>query len=166
MMTSLLSILVSFGFVFAPPQTGYLSPQQQYTLLQYLGPAARPLVPTAIKRTTETDARYAATWLAAQRKQPLAVYSLDSTQANAFQKDAATLEALFDTAANRGTVLYFEDGDWLFGPRATTPAHKNLKVAFLQAAKNTRVAVVVQCISDESWYELADARWGIVDLKL
>ena len=161
-----MTLLLGLCTIIAIAQAGYLSPQQQYTLLQYLGPKANPLVPTAIKRTSETDARYAATWLAGQRKQPLAVYSLDSTQANAFQKEGVTIEALFDAAATNGTLLYFEDGDWLFGPRATTSGQKRLKVSFLQAAKHPKVAVVVQCISEDCWYELADARWGIVDLKL
>jgi hypothetical protein len=149
-----------------PMQEGYLSPQQQKTLMEYLGPQAKPLVPTAIKRTSEADAGYAANWIAGRRKQPLLTYSLNEKLAHYILKNDQTLDSVFAAAVQQGAVIYIEDADLLFGLKQPTAAQTQLAKQLLQLTKKNPVAVLFQCIGEDSWYELANAGFGIVDLKL
>ncbi len=139
------SVVHNYAFVYA--QEGYLSPQQQRTLLEYAGPAANPMVPTAIKRTSEQEASFAA-------------------KTGYFGKSGKTLEQVFQLAAEAGQVLYFEDAEQLFGLPNATPAQKDLAKSFVQLAKKAKGAVLVQCVNENSWYALAEAGFGIVDLNL
>lgn len=158
------SVVHSHAYAYA--QEGYLSPQQQRTLLEYAGPAANPMVPTAIKRTSEQEASFAAKWLADKRKQAVQAYSFDAAKTGYFGKSGKTLEQVFQLAAEAGQVLYFEDAEQLFGLPNATPAQKDLAKSFVQLAKKAKGAVLVQCVNENSWYALAEAGFGIVDLNL
>lgn len=147
-------------------QEGYLSPQQQRTLMEYAGPNAKPIVPTAIKRTSEQDASFVAKWLADQRKQSVTPYSFDPKKQLYYGKDGKTLDAVFQAAADSGKVLYFDDAEILFGLANPNAEQKDLAKAFVLLAKKAKGAVLVQCINDNSWYALAEGGFGIVDMKL
>lgn len=147
-------------------QEGYISPQQQRTLLEYAGPNAKPLVPTAIKRTSEQDAGYVAKWLADNRKQKLITWSLDPKKQHYFGQGERTLEGVFQQAEKDSAVLYFDDADVLFGLAAPTTQQKDGAKALIQLAKKTKCAVLFQCIKEDAWYALAEAGFGILDMKL
>jgi hypothetical protein len=147
-------------------QEGYISPQQQRTLMEYAGPNAKPLVPTAIKRTSEQDAGYVAKWLADNRKQALLTFSLDPKKANYYGETEKNLALVFQQAEKQNAVLYFEDADALFGVSLPSPQQKEEVKALIQLAKKAKGAVLFQCVKDDAWYALAEFGFGILDMKL
>lgn len=147
-------------------QEGYISPQQQRTLLEYAGPNAKPMVPTAIKRTSEQDASYVAKWLADNRKQALLSFSLDPKKANYYGQAEKTLDVIFQQAEKENAVLYFDDADALFGLPSPSAPQKEAARALIQLAKKAKGAVLFQCVKDDAWYALAEAGFGILDMKL
>lgn len=147
-------------------QEGYISPQQQRTLLEYAGPNAKPLVPTAIKRTSEQDASYVAKWLADNRKQALLSFSLDPKKPNYYGQAEKNLDMIFQQAEKQNAVLYFDDADALFGLPSPSQQQKEAGKALAQLAKKAKGAVLFQCVKDDAWYALAEFGFGILDMKL
>jgi hypothetical protein len=147
-------------------QDGYISPQQQRTLLEYAGPNAKPLVPTAIKRTSEQDAGYVAKWLADNRKQALLTFSLDPKKPNYYGQAEKSLDMVFQQAEKENAVLYFDDADALFGIPSATQQQKDAAKALVQLAKKSKGAVLFQCVKEDAWYALAEFGFGILDMKL
>jgi hypothetical protein len=147
-------------------QEGYISPQQQRTLMEYAGPNAKPLVPTAIKRTSEQDAGYVAKWLADNRKQALLTFSLDPKKSNYYGQAEKSLDMVFQQAEKGNAVLYFDDADALFGLPSASAQEKEVAKALIQLAKKAKGAVLFQCVKDDAWYALAEFGFGILDMKL
>jgi hypothetical protein len=141
-----------------------ITPEVQQTLRQYAGKDAKPVVPVAMLNAKEPLGDEAARWLSSQRQQKLISYSLRAGGNNYFGTSADSVAVKFKAALDAGSIIYFDDADALYGKPGLSAEQQALAAKLAAESKKFPNAVLMKCTTEECWFALAKAGFGIVKL--